>query len=117
MVGVAQLVERWLVVPEVAGSSPVVHPISSEGPHGRPSARVPGVLLGFADHPGCVKATIVIVYVVMAFWLLVSAATRIALQLASGIALDALPFISGALGIVAILLLLPAYEDWRGDRR
>lgn len=26
MVGVAQLVERWLVVPEVAGSSPVVHP-------------------------------------------------------------------------------------------
>ncbi|MCU1535388.1 MAG: Clp protease ClpS [Glaciihabitans sp.] len=27
MVGVAQLVERWLVVPEVAGSSPVVHPM------------------------------------------------------------------------------------------
>ena len=26
MVGVAQLVERWLVVPDVAGSSPVVHP-------------------------------------------------------------------------------------------
>jgi hypothetical protein len=25
-VGVAQLVERWLVEPEVAGSSPVVHP-------------------------------------------------------------------------------------------
>ncbi len=29
MVGVAQLVERWLVVPDVAGSSPVVHPNSS----------------------------------------------------------------------------------------
>ena len=27
MVGVAQLVERWLVEPDVAGSSPVVHPI------------------------------------------------------------------------------------------
>ena len=26
MVVVAQLVERWLVVPEVAGSSPVIHP-------------------------------------------------------------------------------------------
>jgi hypothetical protein len=26
MVGVAQLVEHWLVVPGVAGSSPVVHP-------------------------------------------------------------------------------------------
>lgn len=24
--GVAQLVERWLVVPDVAGSSPVIHP-------------------------------------------------------------------------------------------
>jgi ATP-dependent Clp protease adaptor protein ClpS len=29
MVGVAQLVERWLVVPDVAGSSPVIHPMSS----------------------------------------------------------------------------------------
>ena len=29
MVGVAQLVERWLVVPEVAGSSPVIHPNTS----------------------------------------------------------------------------------------
>jgi hypothetical protein len=27
MVGVAQLVEHWLVVPVVAGSSPVVHPM------------------------------------------------------------------------------------------
>lgn|GEM_PF-3510687 len=26
LVGVAQLAERWLVEPEVAGSSPVVHP-------------------------------------------------------------------------------------------
>jgi hypothetical protein len=28
MVGVAQLAERWLVEPDVAGSSPVVHPIA-----------------------------------------------------------------------------------------
>ena len=26
MVGVAQLVERWIVAPEVVGSSPIVHP-------------------------------------------------------------------------------------------
>lgn len=29
MVGIAQLVERWLVVPDVAGSSPVTHPIQT----------------------------------------------------------------------------------------
>ena len=29
MVVVAQLVERWLVVPDVAGSSPVIHPMFS----------------------------------------------------------------------------------------
>jgi hypothetical protein len=27
MVGVAQLVELWIVIPVVAGSSPVAHPI------------------------------------------------------------------------------------------
>ena len=30
MVVVAQLVERWLVVPDVAGSSPVIHPSEIE---------------------------------------------------------------------------------------
>ncbi len=30
MVGVAQLVERWLVEPDVAGSSPVAHPTMNE---------------------------------------------------------------------------------------
>ena len=29
MVGVAQLVELWIVAPAVAGSSPVAHPISA----------------------------------------------------------------------------------------
>jgi len=27
MVGVAQLAERWIVAPEVVGSSPITHPI------------------------------------------------------------------------------------------
>jgi hypothetical protein len=31
MVGVAQLAERWFVEPDVAGSSPVVHPKLLEG--------------------------------------------------------------------------------------
>ena len=31
MVGVAQLVERWIVIPVVVGSIPIVHPIFSEG--------------------------------------------------------------------------------------
>ncbi len=29
MVGVAQRVEHWVVAPEVAGSSPVTHPIKT----------------------------------------------------------------------------------------
>ena len=32
MVGIAQLVERLVVVQEVAGSSPVTHPTHDEGP-------------------------------------------------------------------------------------
>ena len=28
MVGVAQLVEPWIVIPVVVGSSPIIHPIS-----------------------------------------------------------------------------------------
>ncbi len=31
MVGVAQLVEHWVVAPVVAGSSPVTHPIKKVG--------------------------------------------------------------------------------------
>ena len=30
MVGVAQLVEPWIVIPVVVGSSPIVHPIQHE---------------------------------------------------------------------------------------
>lgn len=57
-----------------------------------------------------------LVYIVMALWLLISAGARIAIQLASGQDLDALPFISGGLGLIGLVLLLPAYEDWRGSR-
>ena len=32
MVGVAQLVELWIVAPAVAGSNPVAHPIFSTRP-------------------------------------------------------------------------------------
>ena len=31
MVGVAQLVERWIVIPVVVGSIPIVHPIFEKG--------------------------------------------------------------------------------------
>lgn len=54
-----------------------------------------------------------IVYVAMAVWLLLGAALRIALQLSAGSAIDPLPIVSGGLGLVALLLLLPAYDDWR----
>ena len=59
------------------------------------------------------KVAIIVLYVAMAVWLLIAAVTRIYLQLSAGTALDALPFISGGLGILAIVLLLPAFEDWR----
>ena len=56
---------------------------------------------------------IIIVYTVMAVWLLLASAVRIALQLGAGSPLDPLPFIGGSLGLVALVLLLPAYDDWR----
>ena len=54
-----------------------------------------------------------IVYVAMAVWLLLGSALRISLLLGAGSAIDALPIVSGGLGLVALLLLLPAYDDWR----
>lgn len=59
------------------------------------------------------RTAIVVVYVAMAIWLLFAAAARIAIQLAAGQDLDALPFIGGGIGLVALVLLLPAYEDRR----
>jgi hypothetical protein len=63
------------------------------------------------------RTVFVIVYVAMALWLMISAAARVAIQLASGLDLDALPFISGGLGLVGLVLLLPAYEDRKSRRR
>ena len=68
-------------------------------------------------HPGPVKTVFVIVYVSMALWLMISAAARVAIQLASGQDLDALPFISGGIGLIGLVLLLPAYEDRKAHRR
>ena len=59
------------------------------------------------------RTTIVIVYVGMAVWLLLASVARIAIQLGTGQDLDPLPFIGGAIGLVALVLLLPAYEDRR----
>jgi hypothetical protein len=64
-----------------------------------------------------VRATIVVVYVVMAVWLLIASAARIAIQLSAGQDLDALPFIGGALGLLALVLLLPAWEDRKTRQR
>jgi hypothetical protein len=64
-----------------------------------------------------VRTAIVFVYVVMTLWLMISAVARIAIQLAAGQDLDPLPFISGGLGLVGLILLLPAYEDWRSRSR
>ena len=58
-----------------------------------------------------------VVYVVMAIWLLIAAAARIAIQLAGGQELDPLPFISGGIGLLGLLLLVPAIEDRRAKQR
>lgn len=57
------------------------------------------------------RAAILIVYIVMAGWLMLASVARIAIQLSSGQDLDPLPFVGGALGLLALLLLLPAWED------
>jgi hypothetical protein len=64
-----------------------------------------------------VRAALFVVYVAMALWLLFAAAARIAIQLAAGQSLDALPFIGGTIGLVALVLLLPAWEDRRKRNR
>lgn len=57
------------------------------------------------------------VYVLMSVWLLVSAALRISIQLSSGLPLDPLPFISGGLGLLGLILLLPTLDEWRNARQ
>jgi hypothetical protein len=57
------------------------------------------------------RTVFIFAYVAMALWLMISAGARIAIQLAGGLDLDALPFVSGGLGLIGLVLLLPAYED------
>ncbi len=71
---------------------------------------------GSVPHPVGMKAVFVLAYVAMAVWLMIASAARIVIQLGQGVDLDALPFIGGALGLLALVLLLPAYEDLRGRR-
>lgn len=61
------------------------------------------------------RAAIVLVYVVMAGWLMLASVARIAIQLSSGQDLDPLPFIGGGLGLVALILLLPAWDERRNQ--
>ena len=63
------------------------------------------------------RTVFVVIYVAMALWLMISAAARVAIQLGGGLDLDVLPFISGGLGLVGLVLLLPAYEDRKTHRR
>jgi len=52
-------------------------------------------------------------YVIMAVWLLLAAVARIALQVAGGLDLDPLPFITGGIGLLGLLALVPAREQYR----
>jgi hypothetical protein len=46
-------------------------------------------------------------YVLMAIWLVFASILRVVLSLRSGVALDVLPAITGGLGLVALLVLVP----------
>jgi uncharacterized membrane protein HdeD (DUF308 family) len=54
-----------------------------------------------------VRGVILLVYVVMAVWLVLAAAGRLVLQQLNDQPGDPLPLITGALGIVALLLMVP----------
>jgi hypothetical protein len=46
-------------------------------------------------------------YLVMSSWLVIAAVLRVLLSLADGYALDVLPLITGALGLFALMMVLP----------
>lgn len=52
-------------------------------------------------------------YVLMAVWLLIASALRIWLQLADGDNLDALPFVGAGIGVLSLVVLAPAWDEWR----
>lgn len=65
------------------------------------------------------RPLLAVLYLLMAVWLVVAAARRIALLIAEGAPMDWSPFVSGGIGLVALLLVLPALDEWdaRRDRR
>lgn len=57
-----------------------------------------------------------VTYALMAVWLLIAGARRIAIELSAGADLDWAAFASGLIGGTALLLLLPALDDWATRR-
>lgn len=62
------------------------------------------------------RVVVTVIYVVMAAWLLVAAGLRAALLLAAGSPLGPLPFISGAIAVVALIAVLAANAELRQRR-
>ncbi len=59
-----------------------------------------------------------VVYAVMAVWLVIASILRVVLSLRSGVPIDVLPAVTGGLGLVALLLLIPrAVRRVRAGRR
>jgi hypothetical protein len=54
------------------------------------------------------RPVILTMYVVMALWLFVVSVLRLVLSAGSGVPVDGLPFVTGGLGLLALLLLIPA---------
>jgi hypothetical protein len=54
------------------------------------------------------RPVITTTYVVMALWLFVVSVLRLVLSIGSGVAVDGLPFVTGGLGLLALLIRVPA---------
>jgi uncharacterized membrane protein len=54
-----------------------------------------------------VRHVFFIVYAVMGVWLVLASVLRVVLSLRSGVPIDVLPAVTGGLGLVALLLLVP----------
>lgn len=53
------------------------------------------------------RPVILVAYVVMALWLFVVSVLRLALSIGSGAAVDGLPFVTGGLGLFALVIRVP----------
>jgi hypothetical protein len=56
-------------------------------------------------------------YTLMALWMLTAAVLRLFLSLSSGVPVDPLPFITGSIGLLALLTLIPISIARRRVRR